>query len=227
MDLVIELDVELRRVILDRLPYGVQSAFPLVLALSIVSIRHDGDERRFIRLLRRLFIGVLDESCVVRQNADLHRATVLLVALCHLRKSVAHDRNDHIQRRDRRGERRQAEEDPAEDVEHAVVVVVDHVVLAERDQILIDHHVDVFILDVVINDFCSVVRLLCEDEHGRTEGVQEDKEDAEERKDVLDRVVDERDILARIVKHSEPVKHLHPHDDHDERARRSLRDIIH
>ena len=68
---------------------------------------------------------------------------------------------------------------------------------------------------------------MCEDEHGRTEGVQEDKEDAEERKDVLDRVVDERDILARIVKHSEPVKHLHPHDDHDERARRSLRDIIH
>ena len=170
---------------------------------------------------------LLDDFLVVDEDPDLHRPRVQIETLCYLAERVAHDRNDHIQRRDRRGERRQAEEDPAEDVEHAVVVVVDHVVLAERDQILVDHHVDVFILDVVIDDFCSVVRLLCEDEHGRTEGVQEDKEDAEERKDVLDRVVDERDILARIVKHSEPVKHLHPHDDHDERARRSLRDIIH
>lgn len=170
---------------------------------------------------------LLDDFLVVNEDPNLHCTRVQLVTLCHLAERIAHDRNDHIQCCDRRGERSQAEEVPAEDVELAVVVVVDLVVLAEREQILVDHHVDVFILDVVTDDLCSVVRLLVENEHGRTEAVQEDKEDAEERKDVLDRVVDERDILACIVEHSEPVKHLHPHDENDEGARRSLRDIIH
>ena len=39
-------------------------------------------------------------------------------------------------------------------------------------------------------------------------------------------MVDEGDIPARVVKHSQPVKHLDPHDNHDERAEHSFVDIL-
>ena len=49
---------------------------------------------------------------------------MLLVALCHLRKSVAHDRNDHVQRGDCAEEGGQDEEDEADFVLRIVLILL-------------------------------------------------------------------------------------------------------
>ena len=56
--------------------------------------------RQLTVVLLYLLLLLLDDFLVVDQDPDLHRSRVQLVALRNFAERVAHDRDDHIQRRD-------------------------------------------------------------------------------------------------------------------------------
>lgn len=93
-----------------------------------------------------------------------------------------------------------------------------HFKLTERQQVLVDESIDGPVSESRIDNLAALITIRIQDEQGTSKGHQENWEDEEERKNVLDRDDDQLDVEGGGIKHSHPVKHLTPNQTDDDRT---------